>query len=31
MTLDVDGRTAWATLQRPDGDGLADGATIRLT
>jgi phosphodiesterase/alkaline phosphatase D-like protein len=31
MTLDVDGRTAWATLQQPHGDGLADGPAIRLT
>lgn len=31
MTLDVDGRTAWATMQRTTDDGLADGPSIRLT
>lgn len=31
MTLDVDGRTAWATMQRTTDDGLVDGPSIRLT
>jgi len=31
MTLDVDGRTARATLLQPDGDALAEGPSIRLT
>jgi phosphodiesterase/alkaline phosphatase D-like protein len=31
MSVDVDGRTATATLLQPDGDTLADGPSVRLT